>query len=140
MSYILDALRKADAQRAIIPALGIHAQPATPASSRQPRREVWISLAAAALVVATGAGVWWLVDDAAVTPARSSAPAIAAPSPSTPTAPVVATAPAPAAVVLPAAPPVVAVAPGAVATRPTVVIQEARPAVQDVIQWAMKYT
>src|SRR6478736_4844165 len=48
MSYILDALRKADAQREGNPARGIHAQPTAPApaASTYPQWPVWVACAA----------------------------------------------------------------------------------------------
>ena len=58
MSYILDALRKADAQRERDPARGIHARPTLAAPARgasAASRGAWI--AAAALVAAAAA--WW---------------------------------------------------------------------------------
>jgi general secretion pathway protein B len=66
MSYILDALRKADAQRESDPARGIHAQPvrtvfAGEASRGRYRR--WFWGASAASVAAVGATAWYLYHD-----------------------------------------------------------------------------
>lgn len=88
MSYILDALRKADAQRERDPARGIHAQPAPPASGRSAgtiARGAWIATAA---VVAASAA-WWAWAQRA-TPPRLE-PVVAAPvaTPDPPPAPVV---------------------------------------------------
>ena len=77
MSYILDALRKADAQRERDPARGIHAQPLHATSERRLRSGyapwVW---GAGVLGVAAAAGAGWLVyqDRTAVAaaPPRSS--------------------------------------------------------------------
>jgi general secretion pathway protein B len=61
MSYILDALRKADAQRERDPARGIHAQPFAAAGAGAPVRHakawLWLGIAAAALAL-VGAS-WW---------------------------------------------------------------------------------
>ena len=61
MSYILDALRKADAQRERDPARGIHAQPVVPEASAArpgiPRRVIWIG-AGVLLVAVAGVLVW----------------------------------------------------------------------------------
>ena len=61
MSYILDALRKADAERERDPARGIHAQPGSPVSAHAgPRvpRWTWPAVAGAAVLVAGGYGAW----------------------------------------------------------------------------------
>jgi len=66
MSYILDALRKADAQRESDPARGIHAQPVrtvfTGDDSRGRYRR-WFWGASAASVAAVGATAWYLYHD-----------------------------------------------------------------------------
>lgn len=121
MSYILDALRKADAQRARDPARGIHAQPA-PAmaggASRGPRREHWIWGGVAALILLAAVWVWF--GPGPVTPAPT-APAPVLRIESAPAAPPVALPPA--AEVLPPAPPptVVAIVPRATAVTPPAV-------------------
>ena len=104
MSYILDALRKADAQRAGDPTRGIHAQPpialaATASGGR--RREQWVWGFAAALILI--AALWMWLGAGSVAPAPvAPAPVAAAPVRADP-APVPApVAPAPA--VLPPAP------------------------------------
>ncbi len=104
MSYILDALRKADAQRARDPARGIHAQadvtvPGTAAASRRWTR--WIWGAVAFVILAAAVWLWSGADDAAAPPVVAVAPA-----------PRVAVVTAPAVVVLPP-PPVVVAAPAA---------------------------
>ena len=66
MSYILDALRKADAQRQRDPARGIHAQPlGSSAGGPQPGsgRGVRLWSAAAVAVVALSSGAWYLYRD-----------------------------------------------------------------------------
>ena len=108
MSYILDALRKADAQRERDPARGIHAQPVTlslPAENSAPTSRVWlvgVALVAGAALLA--AAMWWLGGGA-----RPVAPALAAatapPLASLATAVPAVTPPPPATDVLPAAPP-----------------------------------
>ncbi|WP_275697175.1 general secretion pathway protein GspB [Ramlibacter paludis] len=57
MSYILDALRKADAERERDPARGIHAQPM--AAQPAPQRASYAPWAAVALVAAALAGYAW---------------------------------------------------------------------------------
>jgi general secretion pathway protein B len=65
MSYILDALRKADAQRVRDPARGIHAQPALDADgTRLPaanRTGLWATVAIGTVVLAAAA--WYLYQD-----------------------------------------------------------------------------
>jgi general secretion pathway protein B len=61
MSYILDALRRADAERERDPARGIHAQPAAALSTHAQRftpRWVWGAACVAAVLVGV-AGGWW---------------------------------------------------------------------------------
>lgn len=118
MSYILDALRKADAQRERDPARGIHAQPARPAMGEQAppvRERPWFWAAGAAGVAAVAVGGWYLYRDSpaapqvaqvAVAPQEAPAPAALEPAP----------APPPAAVVLP--PPVIVAPPVAPAPLP----------------------
>ena len=115
MSYILDALRKADAQRERDPARGIHAQPVLAASQSPDGRRTppWAIAAAGALLVLAAAGAWWLVGGhsgtqplPAASPAeRTPSAAVTAPvSPTLGTAAAPTVAPAVAAVVPPAAP------------------------------------
>lgn len=92
MSYILDALRKADAERERDPARGIHAQPAAGAAPRGARATGWLWPSLASLVLVAAAGLWW--QGRAPAPARP----VALPVPSTPSAP-----PAPAVAVVPVA-------------------------------------
>jgi general secretion pathway protein B len=125
MSYILDALRKADAERERDPARGIHAQPivASSAPATGPSLRRWPLAATALVVAAIGAGAWWLhaaptetvppPTAAAVVPAR----VLAAPDAATPV--VAVRAPAPAAQVQPPAPPPLA-APAPSPTTPRV--------------------
>ena len=99
MSYILDALRRADAERQRGAVPGLHAQPgpaglahAGPDRLTASRRRWWLGglLAAAALVLAGGASLRW-------TRVAPSGPSLAAPVDSTPAAaalPPVAAAPA----------------------------------------------
>ncbi len=121
MSYILDALRKADAQRERDPARGIHAQPGRGTIGPQPQRTSpapWIAVAA---LVGLAAGGWYLFRGApAPTNATQGAaaqsqavPVATAPPPAAPSvpAPVLAQAVMPPPVVV--APPMVAAAPPA---------------------------
>jgi len=66
MSYILDALRKADAQRESDPARGIHAQPVRNVFAGEDSRgryRRWFWSASAASVAAVGATAWYLYHD-----------------------------------------------------------------------------
>jgi general secretion pathway protein B len=66
MSYILDALRKADAQRESDPARGIHAQPVRTvfaSDDSRGRYRRWFWGASAASVAAVGATAWYLYHD-----------------------------------------------------------------------------
>ncbi|ROZ72442.1 general secretion pathway protein GspB [Ramlibacter sp. WS9] len=82
MSYILDALKKADAQRERDPARGIHAQSARTAMGEGPRRAgstpwVWAGAAAGLAVIAVGG--WYVLRDAP-TPRPTSVVAVQEPS------------------------------------------------------------
>ena len=120
MSYILDALRKADAQRSRDPALGIHAQPAavgTGVPGGHRRRERWIGAGAAALTL----GLWWWLAPATAPPRAVSAPRVA-PAPAAvpaPVAPATVLLPPPQSVVVAAAKAPVAAAPAPVAAPAT---------------------
>jgi general secretion pathway protein B len=147
MSYILDALRRAEAdrerERGAVP--GLHAQPAPDAAATRgtsPRR--WLPWAGGGLllIAGLGAGMWWAgsareaaapVATPTPRPAVSAAPPVA-PAPDT-AAPAVAppaavTPPAPAASVSPylppAPPPVAVVAPPAPPARATPAAEPAR--------------
>ena len=118
MSYILDALKRADAERERGAVPGLHARqvtsPALPAAHHA-RNRLWLAVAAALALGAIAAGLWiWQtpavpVRLAAVEPAVTMAPAPALPTQSVPT-PTPTPAPAPAV----ATPPAVAAAPMAV--------------------------
>lgn len=79
MSYILDALRKADAERERDPSRGIHAQPAPGAAHAAPRgaRWGWMAAGGAGVLLAAGAYVAWFPAPAPVPAPRAmpSAPA-----------------------------------------------------------------
>lgn len=130
MSYILDALKKADAQRVRDPARGIHAQAALamPAPGERERRRIHLLWGATAvLLVAAGGWLWVGGQDKGVVPlAVNAVPAATPPSPASPS---------PATTVLPAPVPVpaalVIVPPAPVESRlPTTVIvtRQALPA------------
>ena len=142
MSYILDALRKADAERGRGKVPDLHAQPvlrASASSTPAARALPWAGIAAGAAVVAMSALAWALL--ARDAPLQTIAPTTpAAPIAPTPPAPGFAavpsarTAPAPSSTPLSQAPPApIATAPGApvaptlpaAANRP---VPEARPA------------
>jgi general secretion pathway protein B len=108
MSYILDALRKADAQRERDPARGIHAQPLTAMPARHAggpglSRRWWVAGGLLVLALAAAAG-WRWSGEAAPAPVRLSGRDEA---PSVPVAAALPAPPARAAAVLPAPPPVV---------------------------------
>jgi general secretion pathway protein B len=110
MSYILDALRRADAERERGSVPGIHAQPAMlgEADSEAPRTpglRLWIGLACALVLAAVLVG-WLLGRDTPPPPA--AAPVLAAPAPVSPAPVPVNPTPAPV-----AAPPLVAALPPA---------------------------
>jgi len=93
MSYILDALRKADAQRERDPARGIHAQPMAAAGAHGTLHMPAWALAAAAglLAVVAGVALWErepLVVAEAAAPVASSAPPPSAAPVSVPAPPV----------------------------------------------------
>ena len=134
MSYILDALKRAEAERDRGAVPGLHAQP-HPVAAPEPRAAAgpWLWGMGAALVVAAVLGAWWLGRDTAppaaavVVPAQAaalpSAPPAAAPSAPAPAVVASAAAARPVAVLppIPAAAPVpaaVAVAPPPVASAP----------------------
>jgi general secretion pathway protein B len=95
MSYILDALRKADAQRERDPSRGIHAHPAPLGGSMRrsngAARWAWTAVAIAVLAVA-GAG--WYVTSRAPAPVATAVPEVAV-APAVQAPPVVVTEPAP---------------------------------------------
>ena len=108
MSYILDALRRADAQRERDPARGIHAQPVTlsvPADHSGSGSRLWLVgmalVVAAALLVAAMWGSGWFARPAAPALAVATAPSLASVAKAAPPA----SPPSPATEVLPAAPP-----------------------------------
>ncbi len=129
MSYILDALRKADAERERDPARGIHAQPVQASPLARPeghrtRLWLWGTVAIGAGLLAVAA--WQLAGPAAPPVAYSPvAGAGMPPAPAVtmlPPAPLAATAP-PATEVLPAAPPPAPAVPAAPVATP---LREAR--------------
>lgn len=133
MSYILDALRKADAERERDPARGIHAQPMAPLpAARRSFPVAW--LAAGVAVIAAAAGAYALRSPQPSPVAARAAAAVAAAGPVQPLAPVVAPAPVVANAVQPPAPPMpvpAAVRPAAPARPQAVALAkaEAAPAV-----------
>lgn len=114
MSYILDALRKADAQRERDPARGIHAQGSAMAAAEPaaPRTRTWLWAGLAVGGVAAAVAAWQLMP----APTPAPAPVVAAP-PAPPPVPVPARPapapppPAPATAVLPPPPEPLPVAP-----------------------------
>lgn len=93
MSYILDALRRADAERERDPARGIHAQPMTAAGTRGPlRMPAWGLAAAAGLVALVAGAALWEREPSVVTEATAPL-AMPAAVPSAPPVPVTVPAP-----------------------------------------------
>lgn len=88
MSYILDALRKADAERERDPARGIHAQPAAFPVEGVRRVAWWIPAGAAVLVVAAAAALLLPRPEPAPVAAVAAPPAVVAPSPAPAVVPV----------------------------------------------------
>ncbi len=159
MSYILDALRRADAERERGSVPGIHAQPAMLGAADNDvrggpvRSRLWLGLGLGLVVLALLA--WWFaghdaprpVDAAPAPPPVLAAPAPApAPLPTTVTAPVTPATPAPAplaelprkappklAVATPAKPTAAAVA----ASKPAVSAQASAPAVSEARVYAL---
>ncbi len=104
MSYILDALRRAEAERererGAVP--GVHAQPALASDTAErarPRLPAWWGLAAGGLLGgAVVAGLWWVGRESAPATAPPPAPVALVPvpaAPSTPVSPVATVAPSP---------------------------------------------
>jgi general secretion pathway protein B len=97
MSYILDALRKAEAERERGSVPNIHAQPAfagAPARGARPRSRVWIAVAVVGVLLVIAAALpWFFMADRSAVPA----PVAAAPAPVVAPTPVPMTMPASAA-------------------------------------------
>jgi len=97
MSYILDALRKAEAERERGSVPNIHAQPAfagAPARGARPRSRVWIAVAVVGVLLVIAAALpWFFMADRSAVPA----PVAAAPAPVVAPMPVPTTMPASAA-------------------------------------------
>ena len=97
MSYILDALRKAEAERERGSVPNIHAQPAfagAPARGARPRSRVWIAVAVVGVLLVIAAALpWFFMADRSAVPA----PVAAAPAPLVAPTPVPTTMPASAA-------------------------------------------
>lgn len=102
MSYILDALRRAEAERQRGAVPGLHTQPTVVAlESKAPLLRLLAMVAAAAGALGAAAGVaWWLGRQAA--PAARDVPVAAAPEVKPAAAPAVAPAPSPAPAAVPA--------------------------------------
>lgn len=129
MSYILDALRRAEAERGRGAVPGIHtpAMPASgvPAERPAPANLVLVGTAVVAVAALAAGGTWWAMQRPAVTPASTPAVAVVPPlapvqppppvqAPMVPMVPPVAVAPSPAATVAPTP------APAPVPTQPLV--------------------
>jgi general secretion pathway protein B len=133
MSLILDALRKADAQRERDPARGIHARPVQASSQlRRPehhQRRLWLWGAMAVLVASLLALAAWQLVGPATAPVARLAPVALTPTPVAPlTLPVPpAASAAPAREVLPVAPPALAIPPLLAATPAAPVVAAAAP-------------
>jgi general secretion pathway protein B len=136
MSYILEALKKAQAERQLSSAPTIHALPiqAAPAAmSAAARTPLWIGLGVGVLVIAGAAAMWWRqapppVTVVAAAPVQPAPVAVAVPLPQ---APVVVAQPAPPPVVVaqPAPPPVVVAPVAPVAPPKPLPLPRAQPVV-----------
>ena len=140
MSYILDALRRADAERDRGAVPGLHAKPLTidtPVEDHAARRLPWVPIAVGSGIALVGlvALGWWMRPGAVATPA-APAPAVIAAAPApvfvpppAPALPTPAPAPVPAPAVTPAPPPPAAAvaAPPPAPTRPRVEQAKAEP-------------
>ncbi len=135
MSYILDALKRAEAQRerGQVPGLNAQPAPAAPASGRPSRLGWWLGLACGAVALAALAA-YWHADSTQAAPAVAASPAplpapAAAPAPAPLPAPLPAPTPAPAPLpsvqAVPAPPP--AVKPPAAQPAPVPAAPVARP-------------
>ena len=143
MSYILEALKKAQAERQLSSAPTIHALPiqAAPAHAASgARAPLWIALGAVSVLAVGGGVAWWLQAPPAPvvpTPVHLVQPALTAPAPQvTLPAPQPALAlqmPAPVASSKP--PPVLRAAPAPVAPRPVALAPPA-PAAEDALPFA----
>ncbi len=117
MSYILDALRKADAERDRGNVPGIHAQPSFGGAAltrTEPTAKPWLWLAAGALAVGSVAAIAWY--------SMSRSPPTVVATPAVPVPPPIAVAPAP---VAPA--PVAAASVEAAPRRPDAVASDRKP-------------
>lgn len=130
MSYILDALKRADAQRERGQVPGLGAQPVALAAVPATRSRLgwWVGLACGAAAVAAGA-LYWHADNTQAAPAQVTAPA-PAPLPAPAPAPAPAAAPQPAP--LPGVqavpqPPAPVARPPAAQPAPPAVVPAARP-------------
>ncbi len=148
MSYILEALKKAQAERQLGSAPTIHAMPiqaAPAASSAGARTPLWIAAAVVGTLIVVGAVLWWrgpqvapavlAVEPIVAEPALTVAPPVVvaqAPLPVAPAPAVMPASPAPAQAAAPVAPPVavpVPVAPArAAVAAPAPLVAAARPA------------
>jgi general secretion pathway protein B len=127
MSYILDALRKADAERERDPARGIHAQavPAAPAPRGRPSAAVLAGTLTGLLVVALGA-YGWRARDATAPPPRPLGPSLAmgpVQAPPPPPSPVITVAQE----VQPPAPPTIPKAPPTIPKAPPALVASVAP-------------
>ena len=105
MSYILDALKRAESERSRGAVPGVHAQPHATATPQGRSRAAWV-LAGALALAAVGGGLWWWTTSSAERPptALSPVPPIAAVVPTPAQAPAAPVVPAPAAVLPPISP------------------------------------
>lgn len=136
MSYILEALKKSQAERQLGELPSIHApqvqlQPA-PDTSGKRRLPLWIATGAAC----AAAAAWWWWPVTVVAPAPAPAPVAAAPATVPVPAPVIVPAPLPAPVVVKTAPPapapvIKAVAPAPVPVPPPAPSEEITPGLRD---------
>lgn len=120
MSYILDALKRADAERERGAAPGLHTHhqlPSGSASAQSASRPLWLAVAGGVTLLLLAAGFWLWRAPGNPPPVAEKPAAQPLPNPVAPAVPIAASAP------LPTATPPMAVAPVAVAEAPKVQVQ-----------------
>lgn len=120
MSYILDALKRADAERERGAAPGLHTHhqlPSGSASAQNASRPLWLAVAGGVTLLLLAAGFWLWRAPGNPPPVAGKPAAQLLPNPVAPAVPIAASAP------LPMATPPMAVAPVAVAEAPKVQVQ-----------------
>jgi general secretion pathway protein B len=122
MSYILDALRKAEAERERGSVPNIHAQPTfagAPARGARPKSRIWIAVAVVGVLLVIAAALpWFLMAGRSATPVPVAASPAPVPAPMVSPAPVAVAMPASATAATPAMPASTPTSPAVAATTP----------------------